>query len=112
MNKLALPLLIGLLMIPSVALARGLSHSGDYSHHRFKRGHFSGHHLRLIRGRHFKHNRHYSHPRHGRHYGHYRSHRPYYGHYGRHRHWHYRYGHRWFRRHGRGGHSYFFRHRR
>jgi hypothetical protein len=112
-NKWAISLLAGFLTIPSVALASGPGDRGGQSYHRFefKQAHFSGHHLRLRRGRHFEPKHRYIHPRLGWRCGPYRS-RPFYGYYPRLRHWHYRHGHSWSGQHGYRGHSYFFRYGR
>ncbi len=112
MKKLALPLLIGLLIIPSVALATGSGYGGGRSHQISKGLNFSGHPSRIRYGQHFKPKRHFSHRRHVNHNGHYRPRHNYSGYYGQLRYWHYKQGQRWFRHQGYGGHSSFFRYRR
>jgi len=113
MKKSVLPLLIGLLIIPSVALARGSGYRGGRSHQISKGLHFSGHPSRFRSGQYFKHKRYISPRRHGQHKGHYRPRQNYCGHYGQLRHWHYRHGHRLFRHHEYGCYSSpFFRYRR
>jgi len=112
MKNLALPLLIGLLIIPSVALAGGSGYGGGRSHQISIGLHFSGHPSRIRHGQHIKHKRHFSPRRYGHHSGYYRPPYNYSGHYGQLRYWHYKHGQRWFSYQGYGGHSSFFRYRR